>query len=138
MFYFVCSPFVSFPWFCHEFLCEAAVAVENNADVFWDVTNGWFHVLFFSEIGSFCAFLDLFKCYGCGGNLYMFLPVPGCMHFLSRRDARKWLDDEGIVIDLDKFSLVEDRNKMFVVCSDLRKVDFFDELRVVRVGYKLC
>ncbi|HLD12232.1 MAG TPA: hypothetical protein VJB87_01425 [Candidatus Nanoarchaeia archaeon] len=60
------------------------------------------------------------------------------MHFLSRRDARKWLDDEGIVIDLDKFSLVEDRNKMFVVCSDLRKVDFFDELRVVRVGYKLC
>ncbi|MDO8628534.1 MAG: hypothetical protein Q7R56_02160 [Nanoarchaeota archaeon] len=59
------------------------------------------------------------------------------MRFVSRRDARAWLVENQVVIDLDKFSLVEDRGKMFVICSDLRKVDFFDQLRIVRMGYRL-
>ncbi|MDO8556567.1 MAG: hypothetical protein Q7R96_05345 [Nanoarchaeota archaeon] len=57
-------------------------------------------------------------------------------HFVNRRNARKWLDEQQLNIDLDLFALVESNGRMFVVSRGVDNLDL-KQLPVVRIGYRL-
>ena len=57
-------------------------------------------------------------------------------HFVNRRDAKRWLVEQDLEIDLDQFALVEQKGNMFVVSRGIDKLDL-KQLPVVRMGYKL-